>query len=441
MQKNKVFAIYLTVLFLNAFIDVGHKGIMINIIYKLSGPNMVFNESQQLILTSIVSALVLLPFITFFTASGYLSDRFCKVKIMRWGAFASILITLCMAYFYHLGNFLLSFFATFLLASQSAIYSPAKQGYVKEILGKDKLSFGNAYLLAVSLVAIIISTLFFAYIFEILLADKVYENSEDILKIIANIAFILVFFSILEFVLMLFVKPYKSKFSEYKFSFFKLLKAGYIIENIKLVRSNKITWYAIFGIAIFWAVSQNLLVIFQAYAKHSLNINNVFLAQSILILSIVGIIIGATLSGSKAKGKIKFENIFYGAILIITSSFILPFLPISEFLTAPIGLVFMQEQISLAIIFTALAILFFGLGSGMMVVPFTAVMQLRAGSNNLGVTIASKNWIQNIIMMLFLFITSVSSYFFLPVQYILYLNTIVTIIGFTIISFKIKKIY
>ena len=122
---------------------------------------------------------------------------------------------------------------------------PAKQGYIKEILGEDKLTFGNAYLLTVTLISIIISTLFFAYIFETLLADKFYKNSEDILQIIANIVYIFVFFSILEFIIMFFVKPYKSKFSEYKFSFSKLLRAGYIIANIKLVRSSKITWYAI----------------------------------------------------------------------------------------------------------------------------------------------------------------------------------------------------
>ena len=43
--KIGVFTFYLIVLFINAFVDIGHKTVIISTIYKLSGEGMFFNES------------------------------------------------------------------------------------------------------------------------------------------------------------------------------------------------------------------------------------------------------------------------------------------------------------------------------------------------------------------------------------------------------------
>jgi acyl-[acyl-carrier-protein]-phospholipid O-acyltransferase/long-chain-fatty-acid--[acyl-carrier-protein] ligase len=51
---------YLIVVFLNAFTDLGHKIIIQNTIFK------VYDGSQQIVLTAIVNALILLPFILLF---------------------------------------------------------------------------------------------------------------------------------------------------------------------------------------------------------------------------------------------------------------------------------------------------------------------------------------------------------------------------------------
>ena len=137
---------------------------------------MIYGEQTQLILTAIVNAMILVPFILLFTLSGHLSDKFAKPHIMRWSAFAAVLITLAITYCYYQGAYKSAFGFTLLLATQSAIYSPAKYGYIRECLKKSGLSIGNAYTSAVTLTSILLGTVFFSYLFELYLGVKQYST-------------------------------------------------------------------------------------------------------------------------------------------------------------------------------------------------------------------------------------------------------------------------
>ena len=60
---------YLTVVFLNAFVDLGHKITIQNTIFK------VYDGSTQIILTAIVNSLILLPFILLFSQTPIASSH------------------------------------------------------------------------------------------------------------------------------------------------------------------------------------------------------------------------------------------------------------------------------------------------------------------------------------------------------------------------------
>jgi len=68
---------FLAVAFLNAFVDLGHKIIIQNTLFKT------YTENELIVWTSIVNALILLPFILLFTPTGFVSDKFAKTKVMR----------------------------------------------------------------------------------------------------------------------------------------------------------------------------------------------------------------------------------------------------------------------------------------------------------------------------------------------------------------------
>lgn len=92
---------FLAVAFINAMVDLGHKIIVQNTIFKI------YDDAAQVGLTAIVNALILLPFILLFTPAGYLSDRFAKPGIMRWSAFSAVIVTLLITLSYYQGWFIL----------------------------------------------------------------------------------------------------------------------------------------------------------------------------------------------------------------------------------------------------------------------------------------------------------------------------------------------
>ncbi len=72
LTRITVFLPFVVVVFLNSFVDLGHKIIIQNTLFKA------YDGPEQIWLTAIVNALILLPFILLFTPSGYLADRWPK---------------------------------------------------------------------------------------------------------------------------------------------------------------------------------------------------------------------------------------------------------------------------------------------------------------------------------------------------------------------------
>ena len=113
------FLAFVSAIFLNAFVDLGHKIIIQNTLFK------VYDGELQIMLTALVNALILIPFVLLFTPSGFLSDKYPKNKVMRLSAWVAVGLTLMITFSYYQGWFWVAFAMTFLLAVQSAILSPA----------------------------------------------------------------------------------------------------------------------------------------------------------------------------------------------------------------------------------------------------------------------------------------------------------------------------
>ena len=432
-ERAGVFSIYLVVLFINAFVDLGHKITIQNTIFK------VYDEQTQIILTTLVNGLILLPFIVFFTVSGHLSDRFAKPTIMRWSAFFAVLITLGITYSYYQGEYVWAFGFTLLIATQSAIYSPAKYGYIKECLGKKGLSVGNAYVMAITLTSILLGTVFFSYLFEVYLDSQQYSTPEDIVILIAPVGWMLVALSVIEWLSTFGIRFYETKFSSARLSINKIIMGYYLIRNLSLLRSNKVTWYSILGTAMFWAISQNLIAVFPAHAKVNLGIQSPLMVQAMLALSIVGIMIGAYLSGRRSQNAVKVGNIYIGSSLIVICSSLMPLLSLSSILTNTTVDIGLTEPVQLLLVAVAADIFIFGLGAGMSIVPFNALIQGNTELDRLGSVLAGKNWIQNFLMLVFLIITASVAALNVNSEYILYLNAAIAIIGFSLVLSKLKS--
>ena len=370
---------FLAVAFINAMVDLGHKIIVQNTIFKI------YDDAAQVGLTAVVNALILLPFILLFTPAGYLSDRFAKPGIMRWSAFSAVIVTLLITLSYYQGWFIFAFALTFVLAAQSAIYSPAKYGYIRELAGKTEIALANGFLQATTIVAILSGIFVFTILFESLLSDQVYQNEADIIRLIAPLGWCLVGLSLLELLLAWRLPVLLPSQKEHRFNWAAYTQGKQLKTNVKLVTTKPIIWFSILGLSLFWALSQTMLAVFPAFAKIVLNEDNTIIIQGLLACSGLGIISGSLLAGKLCRQQIHFPVILVGAIGLISMLFVIPYLS--------------------AVIPFALTIIGFGFFGGLFIIPLNALIQMHADITQLGSVLAANNWVQNLAMISFLILT------------------------------------
>ena len=404
---------FLLVAFLNAFVDLGHKIIIQNTIFKnYDGPELI-------VLSSIVNALILLPFILLFTPTGYISDKYPKNKIMRVSAWVALGITLLITYSYYQGWFWVAFGMTFLLALQSAFYSPAKYGYVKELVGDRRLTQANGLLQAATTIGILLGTFFFSVFFEKIIAGFEITDKDSLIKLIAPLGWALVAFTILELILAYRLPQVTPKKKKMSFKWDDYLRGKTQIKNLRLVKRHPYIWLSIMGLAVFWAISQVLLASYPAYAKEFLGITNTAVVQGLMAFAGIGVMIGSIVAGRVSRNHIETGLVPVGAIGVTISILLIRVFDSS--------------------ILQALNFLFLGIMGGFFVVPLNALMQYHAKNSQLGRVLASNNLIQFSIMLIFLVITSALSYYKIGSGSILWMLFLVGLAGTIYTILKIPE--
>ncbi|MEA3418705.1 MAG: acyl-[ACP]--phospholipid O-acyltransferase [Campylobacterota bacterium] len=403
---------YVMVVFLNAFTDLGHKIIIQNTIFKI------YDGEMQIILTAIVNALILLPFILLFSPSGFIGDRYPKNLVLRLAAGAAVLITLLITFCYYLGQFELAFGFTFLLAVQSAIYSPAKYGYIKELVGNRYLTMGNAVVQAVTTVSILSGILIYSIFFEKYLEGVAYNNSSEILKNIAPIGWMLVLGSLIEFILA-YRLPNTHIESNKRFSFSKYYRMEYLKENLSILSKKQVIFVSILGLSLFWGISQVVLSTFPEYAKNTIGITNTVLVQGMMAIAGIGIVIGSIIAGKVSRNYIEIGTIPLGAVGITLTLLILPLI------ANPI--------------FHMLNFFMFGVASGLFIVPLNALIQYHSKEHELGMVLAGNNFMQNVVMFSFLMMTVLSALMGLKSVGLFYVMLLFSLLGTLYLLRKIPQ--
>jgi acyl-[acyl-carrier-protein]-phospholipid O-acyltransferase/long-chain-fatty-acid--[acyl-carrier-protein] ligase len=373
---------YILVVFLNAIIDLGDKILLQNAIFKF------YDGSTQIILTAFVNSLIILPGILLFTPAGYLSDRYAKSIVIQHASKVALVLTLLIMISYFFGLFKIALFITFLLAAQSAIFFPAKYGLIKEMFGKERLPEGNGLIQATTIIAILLSSLFFSFLFE-----KMIDGSEDsigaYLEHIWPITIILVLLAFIQVVLTKKIPIIEEGDSSLTLIKEKYLRFEYVKENLSLAFKNRVILESIIGLGLFYGISQVLLAIFGVHLEEVSHEHNTIIAQGIMAMAGVGIAIGALLTAKFSKNYIETGLIPIGIFGIVTA------------------IILITQTTSTSLL--ALEFLIFGIFGGFILVILNSLIQFRAHEHELGRVMAASNLVQNIFMFLFLLITVISA--------------------------------
>ncbi len=395
--------VYVGVVFLNAFVDLGHKITVQNTVFK------VYDGQTQIVLTAIVNALILLPFVLMFSPSGYFSDRYPKDRVMRVAAWFAVAITCLITVCYYLGNFWAAFAMTFALAVQSALYSPAKYGYIKELVGANLLSQGNAVVQAVTTVSILLSTFLFSILFEGLLGGADATDKASILRTIAPIGWILIAGSVIELVMAYRLPKKPGATPDMKFDMAEYRSGRMLKKNFGAVWNHRIIWLCIIGLSIFWAICQGILAVFPAFAKGVLAESDTRVIQGMMACAGIGIVTGSIIAGRVSRNYIETGLIPVGAVGVAIGVCLMPFLT-----SAPA---------------MALTFVFLGAMGGFFIVPLNALIQYHAGDEKLARVLAGNNLVQNVIMLSALAMTSLFAIFGLNAKALFLILGVVAIGG------------
>ncbi len=379
LLKIRGFLPYLAIAFLNAGVDLAHKITIQNVLLKS------FDGDTRVVLTALVNAMILLPFVFLFSPAGFINDKYSQTKVIRYAAIAGVLISFAIFLSYFFGAFELAFLLTLILAAQSAVYSPAKYGIIKSIVGTENLGAANGIIQALTIVAILFSSFAFSYLFEAIYVAS--DNPADILSSIYVIGFLMVIFSAFEAIFAFRLPYFPSAESEEKthFSSKKYFSLSYLRENMKLVRADKNIWLSIVGLSIFWGVSQVIVAAFPAHYKMLFNDDNALIIQMILAVSGIGLIVGSYIAGAMSKHHIELGIVPLGTLGLFVSLF------------------FLASSTNVALI--SFCSFYFGLFGGLFIVPLNATIQFFAPEAKMGKIIAGNNFIQNIAMIGFLLLS------------------------------------
>lgn len=394
---------YTAMLFLNAFVDLGHKITIQNTIFKI------YDGQTQIVLTAVVNGLILLPFILLFSPSGFLSDRFSKHWVMRCCAWAAVVLTIAITICYYLGWFWVAFAMTFGLALQSAIYSPAKYGYLKELVGKELLSPGNALVQATTTVSILLGIFCFSILFEGRLAGFEFSTHNDIVQRVAPIGFCLILGSMLELVIAYRLPATNPGDASLRFELSRYRRGDYLKQNFSAIWNHPVIWLCIVGLAIFWAICQATLAIFPAFAKQALSETDTRVIQGLLACAGIGIVVGSGIAGRMSRNYIETGLIPIGALGVAICVGIMPFL---------------STPLAMGMTFVVL-----GAAGGMFIVPLNSLIQYHAEENQLARVLAGNNLVGNVVMLSGLALTSVFALFGFGARSLFYGLTLVALGG------------
>jgi acyl-[acyl-carrier-protein]-phospholipid O-acyltransferase/long-chain-fatty-acid--[acyl-carrier-protein] ligase len=405
------FTPYIFIVFLNAMTDLGHKIILQNTIFKA------YDGSELIILTAIVNALILLPFIFLFSPAGFLSDKYPKVQIIRVASLLAVGITTLILFSYIMGWFWFAFAMTFILAAQSAIYAPAKYGLIKEMVGNEKLTQANAMVQSVTIISILAGAVVYSIFFESLLDNQV--DKAGILQAIYPLGFALIGASIVEFLLSLHLIRKVEIKKGMKFKPKRYANLTYLRGNIRVIKRNQTVWLSIIGLSIFWGISQLVVAIFGEYLKENMGVTNTVIAQGLLSISGLGIVAGSLFVGRVSRKYIETGIIPIGALGITISLFFISSL---------------NSLVALGILF-----FFYGFFSGLFIVPLNTLIQFATPTRMMGKVLAGSNFMQNVSMFIFLILSALFAYLGFSSKGLFTLAMFIALVGFVYTLIKLPQ--
>jgi acyl-[acyl-carrier-protein]-phospholipid O-acyltransferase / long-chain-fatty-acid--[acyl-carrier-protein] ligase len=318
------------------------------------GMGLAANERDTFV--SMVTFLFSMPFVLFSMTGGWMADHFSKrlvtiwTKVMEIGAM--IVATLGLALHAHT----LTLVALGLVATQAALFGPAKYGLLPELLPAKRLSWGNGVIELGTFLAIIVGTIAGAGMAEHFHGHEVYAG------------YVLLALAVMGLATSFGIDPVPAAAPHKKF---RLNFVGDLWQQIQLMRRDRALFLAVLGNTYFWFLGSLLFSTVVVYGPDILHIGQTRTGYLNAALAI-GIGIGSMIAGIVSAGKIEYGLIPLGSIGMTCTGIALGLMHV--------GLIGSGVLLSLL-----------GFWAGFFAVPVNALIQHRPAEESKGGIIAAAN--------------------------------------------------
>lgn len=298
-------------LFLTNLFTLLNDNYLKNIIYFV-GVTWTLPEflSDSLLLT-LISAMLVIPYLLFTPLSGRLAVIFSKQKVYMYCKLCEfpVILLACIALITH--SIFFCVFSVFLMGVQSCLSSPSKYGIIRDIEGEEKIAYGNGMMEMMSFVGILLGTILGTMLSELV-------------SIWIICALMLLFTTIS------FITVYRLKIVEIpseKPIFNTINPIRYMIESFRFAQKYKGINDAVLGSSIFWMIAGMLQLNLVIHCRQTLELSNIGTGLC-MSSAAVGIALGCVFAGKILRSDNAFRMINIGLLAMnIFLSLIIVFNP------------------------------------------------------------------------------------------------------------------
>jgi len=314
----------------------------------------------------VVSALavtLILPFVIFAPVVGWISDRFPKQKVLNYALIFQIVVMLWIAAALASRQLMLAVTGFALLSIQSCIFSPAKQGILKELVGAERLGVAAGWMGGLSVLSILLGMVTGGLAF-----DRLAKVSGDPWTGALQVTWWLTGGAAVAWLIFLAVRRTESQTAE---PFTPKILISHFTYVADLWREKPLRLAAL-GIAFFWAFGGvvNLSVLQIGRDLHHGQIGSVSISVLLLFIIGVGMAVGSLSAAAFCRRRIELGLVPIGAVGLMAS-----------ILTA--GVVSLGSSAFRPALFAV------GFFAGLFTIPLNAYLQARAEDSRRGRVLAA----------------------------------------------------